>query len=555
MSVDVVRAILVPAFALLTLSVASADNREHDIEAALGLIDEEVLRRHYEILASDAMAGRFAGTPGYDAAAEYVAEQFALAGAEAGGDEGWYQQVPLVSYRVESESTSVFVHRDGADRELRYREDYGMAGDKVRESNALRAEVVYVGFGVHAPELGYSDYEGIDVDGKIIARFGGAPATFPHNQRAYYASSRNKAAEAIRRGAVGSIVLRSRRAERIMSWERYKRQTGTRPGMAWVNLSGEVSDYFPELGGAITVNREVATRLFEGSTLSFEDALDAIDDDQARSTPLGIEVSMSRRSSQEEILSPNVIATIKGSDPALADEYVVFTAHLDGLGTGPAEDGDSIYNGAYDNAMGVALLLEAARVFAELPPRRSVMFIALTAEERGLLGSDYFAHYPTVPRDAIVANVNLDMPLFMYPPADLVAFGAEHSSLQDPVQRAAEAEGFELTPDPLPEETLFIRSDQYSFVRKGTPAIFLVTGFNSADPELDGAALFREHLQQHYHRPSDDLELTVHWESAVRFARANARIAYLVGDAEDRPTWNPGDFFGEKFGRQRASSD
>lgn len=538
--------------AVSAIAGPAAAERSDDIEAALALIDEAALRRHYEILADDAMAGRFAGAPGYDAAAEYVAEQFALLGAQARGEEGWYQQVPLVSYRVDTESTTVFLHRDGSDDPLRYREDYGMAGDKVRESNAVRAEVVYVGFGVHAPELGYSDYDGVDVDGKIVALFGGAPATFPHNQRAYYASSRSKAKEAIRRGAVGTISLRSRRAERIMSWDRYKRLTGTRPGMAWVNLSGEVSDYFPELGGSITVNRGVAERLFANAALSFEDALDAIDNDEAKSIPLGIEVSMSRRSSQEEVLSPNVIATIRGSDPELSDEYVVFTAHLDGLGTGPAEDGDGIYNGAYDNAMGVALLLEAARAFVELPPKRSVLFIALTAEERGLLGSDYFAHYPTVPRDAIVANVNLDMPLFIYPPRDLVAFGAEHSSLQDPVRRAAEAEGFELTPDPLPEETLFVRSDQYSFVRKGIPAVFLVTGFNSADPDLDGETLFREHLTTHYHRPSDDLGLPVHWESAIRFARANARIAYLVGDAPERPAWNPGDFFGGKFANSGA---
>ncbi len=527
-----------------------AGERSDDIEAALGLIDEAALRRHYEVLADDAMMGRLAGTRGYDDAAEYVAEQFALLGAEAGGEEGWYQQVPLVAYRVDTESTTVFLHRDGSDEALRYREDYGMAGDKVRESNAVRAEVVYVGFGVHAPELGYSDYEGVDVDGKIVALFSGAPATFPHNQRAYYASSRSKAKEAISRGAIGTIRLRSRRAQRIMSWERYKQQTGTRPGMAWVNLSGEVSDYFPELGGAVTINRQVAERLFANSALSFEDALDAIDNGEAKSTPLAVEVSMSRRSSQEEVLSPNVIGMIRGSDPELRQEYVALTAHLDGLGTGVAEDGDVIYNGAYDNAMGVALLLEAARVFVELPPKRSVLFIALTAEERGLLGSDYFAHYPTVPRDAIVANVNLDMPLFLYPPADLIAFGAEHSSLREPVRQAAEAEDFALTPDPLPEETLFVRSDQYSFVRKGIPAVFLVTGFNSADPVLDGEALFREHLTTHYHRPSDDLERPVHWESAIRFARANARIAYLVGDAPERPTWNPGDFFGEKFGRR-----
>ena len=258
---------------------------------------------------------------------------------------------------------------------------------------------------------------------------------------------------------------------------------------------------------------------------------------------------MSRRTSQEEITSPNGVGVIRGTDPELADEFVVFSAHLDGLGRGAPEDGDDIYNGAYDNAMGVALMIETARALAKAPPRRSVLFLAVTGEERGLLGSDYFAHYPTVPSASLVANVNLDMPLFLYPLADLVAFGAEHSSLKAPVAAAAEAEGFLLTPDPLPEETLFVRSDQYSFVRKGVPAVFLVSGFNSADEALDGEELFRAHLTTHYHRPSDDLELPVDWDSALRFARTKARIGQLVGNDDLRPTWNEGDFFGEKFGR------
>ena len=539
---------LIAGVAIIALSTAPRAGADEFTEA-LDEITETSLREHYAILAGDEMEGRFAGTDGYQRAADYVADQFALIGLEAAGDEGWFQQVPLVSYRVDTETTTVYTHRDGVDSELTYREDYGMGGDKVRESNELRAEVVYVGFGVHAPELGHSDYDGVDVDGKIVALFGGAPSTFPHNERAFYASGRTKAQEAVRRGAVGTIGLRSRRAEKQYPWERYKKQMGTRPGMAWVNLSGQANDYFPELGGSMVLSREAATALFDGSPLGFEAALDAYDNDEVRSIPLGVEVSMSRRTSHEQITSPNVVGLIRGTDPELADEFVVFSAHLDGLGFGAPEDGDAIYNGAYDNAMGVALMIETAKALMQAPPRRSVLFVAVTGEERGLLGSDYFAHYPTVPSAAMVANVNLDMPLFLYPLADLVAFGAEHSSLEDPVRAAAEAEGFALTPDPLPEETLFIRSDQYSFVRKGVPAVFLVSGFNSADAEVNGEELFRAHLTTHYHRPSDDLELPVDWDSAVRFARAKARIGHLVGNDHERPTWNPGDFFGEKFGR------
>ena len=205
----------------------------------------------------------------------------------------------------------------------------------------------------------------------------------------------------------------------------------------------------------------------------------------------------------------------------------------------------------YDNAMGISLLIESARAFAAMPepPRRSILFIALTGEERGLVGSDYYAHYPTVPSDSLVANVNLDMPLLLYPLADVIAFGAEHSSLEQTIDEVVAAEDFELAPDPIPEQVLFIRSDQYSFVTMGVPSVFLVLGFTSTDPAIDGGALFNAHLQTHYHQPSDDLSRPIDWDSALRFARANVRIGYVVAEEDERPAWNDGDFFGDKFGQ------
>ena len=517
------------------------------------VITAEAIQSHFRYLGGDALEGRLAGEPGYDEAARYVAEQFAALGLEPGGEDGgWYQAVPLVSYRLEDGSTEVIAHRDGVDTTLSYREDYGMAGDKVRVTDSIRSEVVYVGFGVHAPELGYSDYEGVDVDGKIVAMFGGAPATFHHNERAFYASGRTKRAEAVERGAIGIAWLRSRKAERSMPWERYKKVTGTIPGMAWINLVGEANDYDPEIRGSITLSPAAASELMAGTPIGFDEALDAIDDSRPASAPLGLELSMSRRTEHTRIESPNVIGVVRGTDPALADEYVVYSAHLDHVGVGVPEDGDAIYNGAYDNAMGVALMIETARAVQANPPRRSVLFVAVTAEERGLLGSDFFANYPTVPSAAMVANVNLDMPLFLASVADVVAFGAEHSSLAADTSIAAEAEGFTLSPDPFPEETIFIRSDQYSFVRKGVPAIYLIPGFESNDPDADGEALFRDHLKHHYHRPSDDLDRPVHWDSARRFARANARLGIRIANADERPAWNEGDFFGERFGRDSA---
>jgi Zn-dependent M28 family amino/carboxypeptidase len=321
--------------------------------------------------------------------------------------------------------------------------------------------------------------------------------------------------------------------------------------MSWINLSGEAANYFPQLQGGAMLNVPPAHELFSRAPISFEQALDAADAGTPLSTPLGTEVTLARKTDHESIMSPNVIGILRGSDPDLADEYVVFTAHLDHVGTGVPINDDTIYNGMYDNAMGSSLLIETARAFAAMPepPRRSIMFIALTAEERGLVGSDYFAHYPTVPSDSLVANVNLDMPLLLFPLADVIAFGAEHSSLERIIGSVVGEEDFALAPDPVPEEVLFIRSDQYSFVKKGVPSVFLVPGFNSTDPEINGGALFSEHLQTHYHQPSDDLSRPIDWDSALRFARANVRIGHAVAEEDARPAWNEGDFFGDKFGR------
>lgn len=538
---------------LAVLSVAACGKSTDEAApstAADGIITTEALEAHVAWLADDAREGRMAGQPGYDAAAQYVADRFAEFGLEPGGEDGWYQQVPLVSYRADEGSITMIAHRDGNDTELEYKEHFTMGGDKVRESTHVRAEVVYAGFGVHAPEHGYSDYEGIDVEGKIIAAFGNAPAIIESTERAYYSSGRIKTREAVERGAVGFIGLVSKRMENLYPWERVKADAGIRPGMAWVSLTGEAADYFPEMEGGAYINVEVARDLFSGTPISFDEAREATEESRPASVPLGFEVTLARNTNIEQITSPNVVGIVRGTDPELANEYVVFSAHLDHNGIGAEVNGDKIYNGAYDNAMGVSLLIEAARAFAANPPRRSVLLVAVTAEERGLLGSDYFAHYPTVPTESMVANVNLDMPLFLYPLADIIAFGSQHSSLEGVVRDAIATEGFELTPDPMPEENIFRRSDQYSFVRRGVPAVFLVPGYTSLDPETDGGAIVMEHRKNHYHRPSDDMTRTFDWDSALRFARANVAIGRSIADTDARPTWNEGDFFGEKFARK-----
>ncbi|MGI9270220.1 MAG: M28 family metallopeptidase [Woeseiaceae bacterium] len=541
-------------FALLVciaLVVVACGERADEVTVSeddvLSTISKENVYTHVAYLADDALAGRLTGEPGHEKAAKYVADQFAAIGLEPGGTEGFYQQVPLQSYLIDTTTASLTVHRDGHDIPLTYRDDFTMGGDKVREQTSVSGELVYIGYGVHAPKFGYSDYAGVDVEGKILLGYSGGPDSIPGDELAYFSSSQTKYDEMVARGAVGWISLRSRRSAETYPWERSAKSTGTKAGMTWLDLSGNPDGYYPEVLGAASISPDAATALFEGTPISFEETRDKTEAATPASVPLGLEATIARSTIIDRLESPNVIAALRGSDPELADEYVIYTAHLDHVGVGVEVDGDDIYNGMYDNALGTAIMIEAARALAAAPPRRSILFIALTAEERGLLGSEYFSHYPTVPTDAIVANVNMDMPLFLFPASDLVGFGAEHSSLGPTTEAAVAAEGFVLSPDPYPEENIFRRSDQYSFVKKGVPAIYLDGGFGSTDPSVDGEAIVKEFLAKHYHQPSDDLSRPVDWDSVVRFTRAITRIGWGVANDDTRPTWNEGDFFGDMF--------
>ncbi len=520
--------------------VASTDD-------ALATITQSGIYAHLEYLASDALEGRLTGEPGYDLAAKYVAEQFAKVGLEPGGSEGWFQPVPLQSYLIDTAAASLLLHRDGGDVALTYRQDFTIPGDKVREQTEVRGELVYVGFGVHAPQFGYSDYEGVDVAGKIAVLFSGAPAALAGEVRAHYASSTVKARELVARGAVGVVSLMTRHFEQSYPWERIAKSAGTKPGMTWVSLSGEANDYFVEIKASAILSPDAARSLFAGTPIDFDAARDASEASTVASVPLGVQASLATRTTIERLESPNVIGILRGTDPKLRDEYVVYSAHLDHVGRGVEVDGDDLYNGMYDNALGTAIMIESARALAAAPPRRSIIFIALTGEEQGLLGSDYFAHYPTVPTDALVANVNIDMPLFLYPLADIIAFGAENSSLGPVAAAAASAEGFALTPDPMPVENIFVRSDQYSFVKKGVPAIYLSPGMTSSESGVDGAAITTAFRRTHYHQPTDDLLQPIDWDSAIRFTRAKARIGWSIANDDARPRWNAGNFFGEMF--------
>ena len=280
--------------------VLCACGNGNDVPVASGdpldSITKDGIYAHLAYLADDALEGRLTGEPGHDKAAKYVSDRFAEIGLEPGGDEGWYQQVPLQSYRIDTENVSVIVHRDSGDTELSYRDDYTMSADMVRGENSVRGELVYVGRGIHAPDYGYSDYGDIDVAGKILVGYSGGPDVIPGDERAFYSSSRTKYDEMVARGAVGWIGLRSRQSQANSPWERSRKAAGTKASMTWIDLSGAPDGYYPEILGKAILSPAAATALLDGTPISFEETLDAIEASAVASIPLGIEVSLARRS-------------------------------------------------------------------------------------------------------------------------------------------------------------------------------------------------------------------------------------------------------------------
>lgn len=501
------------------------------------------LRAHLNFLADDLLEGREAGTEGYLLAARYVESQYRQIGLEPAGTDGYLQPIEFRRYQLVPDSGSIVI----GDRELERGKDFLILASPTHTTMDVTAPVVFAGYGINAPQFGRNDWEDLDVEGKIVAYLTGAPADFPTSARAHFSSSTGKMNEAASRGAVGVILLRSRTDAKRTPWERLLGYNG-RPGMRWLYPDGTVNDGFPGIAASAYISDDAAVALFEGSAMSWEQVLDAADANEAKPQPLKTTVTIRARTEHERVTSPNVIAMLPGSDPELRDEYVIYTAHLDHVGVNERMEGDQIHNGAYDNAMGSSILIETARAMAANPPARSVLFAAVTAEEKGLLGAEYLAKNPTIGDGRIIANINLDMPLFLFPTGDIIAYGAEHSSLGAVAERVAKAEGLTLSPDPRPEQVIFVRSDHYRFVQAGIPALYLIPGQTSKDPTIDGAARVEDFGKKHYHRPSDQLDLPVDWESALQFTRINLQIGNEIANAAERPRWNEGDFFGDLYG-------
>lgn len=495
-------------------------------ESASVVIDGQTLtaeqarwRSHIAILADDAMEGRLAGTPGYDRAADYVVQQFEEIGATPRGTDGWFQPVPLVRASAAGPGSAAMV-ANGQATPLTFGTDYVPGATMGHRSVAVDAPLIFVGQGIAAASEGRDDYAGLDLKGKIAVFAPGAPDTLQGEIRAHAARPDNKAAEAAKRGAIATIMLAPQQMPLSELAQSYQE-----PRNSWRKPDGTGFSIapIPQLG---VLSNAAAARLFGG-------ALKAGAVSKAT-------LRFASQTNYAPFESKNIVGMIPGTDPALADEYVVLTGHLDHLGV--RADGE-VFNGAMDNASGIASMIEAGRKLVAEPGRRPILLVALTAEEGGLVGSDYFARHPVVPISQIVGNVNLDMPILTYPFTDMFAFGADRSTLGPITEKALADIGITLTPDPDPREALFTRSDHYRFVQAGVPVLFLKTGFAG-----EGQVATKTFRSGPYHNVNDDLTLPFNWESGVKFVDANVAIARGIANAAERPRWNKGDYFGTLYG-------
>ena len=510
---------------------------------------QERIRADVEFIADDLMRGRETGSEGHRISAKYLATTFKQLGIAPAGDDGSYlQEVPMRTASVDREKSSMSITVDGVQQQLSMGDDFYMSGSVRNGSGTASGELVFVGFGVHAPDMGHDDLKGVDLDGKIAVMLTGAPKTFNTEIRAHHGSTTTKYQTLAQRGAAGVIIILNADDIKRRPFESYKRFIGNK-SYDW--LAPDNADLGPQIKAGAVVSNDVAKKLFAGASKSYDEVIADSAEGISSSFALKARATVTRESHQNpDFKSPNVLAMLEGSDPTLRSEVVVVTAHLDHIGVHADEKrSDRINNGAIDNASGIAVMMEVARTFAEtgIRPRRSVLFAAVTGEERGLLGSEYLAMFPTIEKSRMVANVNLDMPVLLYNFTDVVAFGANRSSLGPIAAEAVASAGVTLSPDPIPQEGIFTRSDHYRFVQQGIPSIFLMTGFGDTPDGKKGGEVFLQFLRHTYHTPDDEIDQEINYEAASKFAYVNWLILNSVANSDTRPTWNAGDFFGRTF--------
>ncbi len=492
---------------------------------------------HVSALADDKLEGRDTGSEGHRKAAAYVAAEFAKAGLKPGGTDGFLQPVRFKSKQIDEAHSSLTLARPGGDIPLVLGDD-AIISLRVDPASAVEAEMVFAGHGLVIPELGIDEFRGLDVRGKLVVTLSGAPTSIPGPLASHMQSAGERGALLRKLGAIGTVTIQNPKAMDI-PWER----SSLARFMPAMSLADPAMDDLRGLTLGVALNPAKADKLLAGSGHAIAEILDAADANLPLprfAIPGRLKATVAVK--RADVESQNVAAILPGNDPILKDEYVVFSAHLDHIGVGKPINGDAIYNGAMDNASGVAAMLDVAAMMkdAGIKLRRSVLFVAVTGEEKGLLGSRYFAVAPTVDPKSIVADINTDMFLPLFPMKYLTVYGLDESDLGDDAAAVARSLGVSPEPDPEPKRNIFIRSDQYSFIRRGIPAIALKVGFAKGSPEEQVA---KKWLTDRYHAPSDDLDQPVDKAAAGAFEALVAKLLGRVANRDVRPRWKDASFF------------
>jgi len=513
-------------------------------QAQIQNVNGSKIKAHVKFLSSDLLEGRGVGTRGGELAAEYIASQFAVAGAQPAGEAGTYfQKVPLVGVTTQPDSTLTAIAA-GKTASLQWQTEFVGASHRQKTNEKFDAEVVFVGHGIVAPEEKWNDFKDVDVKGKIILLFTNEPqpenpAVFKGKTLTYYGRWTYKYEQALRMGALGALIVHTTPTAGY-NWEVVRNSWSKEDPQVRLD-SGKQA-----LAFAGWVTEEAGQKLFTLAGKSVDEMLKAADSRDFRPIPLGIRLQGNFNAKVRPIESKNVVAVIPGSDPRLKNEYVIFTAHWDHLGIAVAVNGDTIYNGAIDNATGCGIILETARAWASLEqkPKRSALFLSVTAEEAGLRGSEYYGQHPMVPLAKTAVDINYDA---LYPwgrTKDVVTLGAERTTVWPFVQEAAQRFQYEIQPDPRPEQGSYYRSDHFMLARVGVPSFSVKTGslIYGKSPEYS-AEMFGQYNTLHYHHPSDEYHEDWDFSGIEQVAKFGMLIGLNVANSEVMPTWNAGDEF------------
>ncbi len=495
---------------------------------------------HITTLAADGLGGRDAGSDGHRTAAEYVAGQFRAVGLKPGFQGSFLQPVPLESRQLDEPASSMtLVGKGGGEVVLKLGEQ-AYFNIRVDLAPEIDAPLVFVGNGLSVPSHDHDDLSGVDLKGKIAVYVSGAPSTLPGAVQAHFSSAAVRAQALAAAGAVGAIGI-SNPSNQDLPWERSS-ASRLQPAMT---LADPALDSSKLLRFGAVFNPADAQMLFEGAPQSFAQIL-AIADRREKlpAFPLTMRLRAKAVVRRATLTSENVVGLLEGSDRKLRSEYIVLSAHLDHIGVNPHLKGDQINNGAMDNASGIATLIEIARDLSSgrvlRRPKRSILFVAVTAEEKGLLGSRFFANRPPAGAKAMIANLNFDMFLPIHPMTKVMVLGLEESTLRKPLEAAAKSVGVAVQTDLEPLRNRFIRSDQYNFILRGIPALAMKVGYDEGSAQ---EKLQKEWIRTRYHAPSDDVDQPVDFDAAMIFNRLVRELTLEVANQSKRPEWNRDSFF------------